>query len=86
MKNAAEKRAVRARMAETGENYTTALRRHREERAEAEADSVVAKLSDGQVWVPEDCAVPDEVLRAMNAAPTTPVFLAPDYGKAEGDA
>lgn len=32
--NAAEKRAVRERMRQTGENYTTALYRHREERAE----------------------------------------------------
>ena len=75
----AEKRAVRARMAETGENYTTALRRHREERAAAEADSVVVKLSDGEIWVSEDCPVPGETVQALNA--TSP-FLAPDFGKA----
>lgn len=34
--NSREKKAVRARMAKTGENYTTALRRHREERAAAQ--------------------------------------------------
>lgn len=76
---AAEKRAVRARMAETGENYTTALRRHREEKAAAQPDSVVVKLSDSHAWVPEDCPVPDEVVRALNA--TSP-FLAPDFGEA----
>lgn len=34
--SSALKRAVRARMAQTGENYTTALRRHQQERQEQE--------------------------------------------------
>lgn len=71
-------------MQETGENYTTALRRLREERAErADQDSVIVKLSDGEIQVPEDCPIPDEMLRAMNA---TPSFLAPEYRKAADDA
>ena len=32
-----------------------------------EADSVAIKLSDGEIRVPEDCPIPDDVLRAMNA-------------------
>ncbi|MET9222332.1 hypothetical protein ABZX65_26700 [Streptomyces sp. NPDC003300] len=35
--SSALKRAVRARMAETGENYTTALRRIQEQRQQADA-------------------------------------------------
>jgi len=31
-----------------------------------EADSVAIKLSDGEIRVPEDCPIPDDVLRAMN--------------------
>lgn len=37
--NSAMKRAVRARMAQTGENYTTALRRHQQERQEQQAQA-----------------------------------------------
>lgn len=44
----------------------------------ADGNSVIAKLSDGEIWVPEDCAVPDETLRAVNA----PVILPPHFGKA----
>lgn len=44
--NAALKREVRARMAETGENYTTALRRIQEQRQSAQQAAAAKEAPD----------------------------------------